>query len=173
MNPIHTRLFYLAPLALLVATAAIEATDPPRPRIPTINDGDVPIGHLGFPMGTYLTIEGVVVHRVALRSETYVKVDTVNGRRLPEPRGIWVEGLYGMSDGTRCVVKGYENGFMCGLPPGRIQADKEAGKQTIQVQQVWGFMWNFVATSIDSPQGVPLGGQRSWPPAGSLPPAKQ
>jgi hypothetical protein len=51
---------------------------------------DIPGGRLGFPLGTYLTIEGVRAEGKLKLGVNTLLVDTVNGKQLDTPVGIWI-----------------------------------------------------------------------------------
>src|SRR5438132_984438 len=59
---------------------------------PALRTGVVPLGSLGHALGDYLTIEGVRLDAGKAGAST-LRVDTVNGRKLPERIDIWIENL--------------------------------------------------------------------------------
>lgn len=128
---------------------------------------DIPAGKLGFPLGTYLTIEGEAAKPgPKVNSTCTLLVDTVNGKRLDAPVFIWIDSLKGSLPQTgRIVVRGYESGRMVGVP------DEVAEKEHLpEPQAVWHFSRYFVVTSWVQPAGpvtlVPL------PPPALLPPGQ-
>jgi len=117
---------------------------------------EVPTGKLGFPLGTYLTVEGEAAKGgFKVNPTCTLVVDTVNGKRLQRPVSIVVENL-NMKDPLpqqgRVVIKGYESGKMIGTPPGAIEAAKEAGKNIPLPQAGWQFYRSFVLTSWVHPE---------------------
>jgi aldose 1-epimerase len=126
------------------------------PKQPTLRWGELPVGMLGFPVGSYLTIEGTRTDGMKTGERTLL-VDTVNGVKLAEPFGIWIENIDSLPYG-RCVLKGYETLRMIGPPPAYFAAAKEAGREdtTTTPQAGWQVDWYFVATSVVSPDGVKI-----------------
>jgi hypothetical protein len=121
---------------------------------PTLQIGDVPICSLGFPVGSYLTIEGVRVDGMKAGDRS-LRVDTVNGIALSEPVAIWVENIEPLPINTRCVLKGYETLTMVGTPPAYEDAVKEAGQTSPGRRQAgWQISSHFVATSVVSPNAL-------------------
>ena len=108
-----TRPYYFAVLLLgasglfLAArsTAGPDGTDGAA-KPPVLRTGVVPVGSLGQRLGDYVTIEGVRLDAGKTGAST-LRVDTVNGRKPPEPVVIWVENLKLPKD-KRCKLKGYE-----------------------------------------------------------------
>ncbi len=124
-----------------------------QPKPPTIHTGDVPIGSLGFPVGSYLTIEGVRVEGPKTGGRT-LRVDTVNGTKLPEAVTVGVENIDALPRDVRCVLRGYETLQMVGSPPAYLAAAKEAGHETAAPQAGWQIRLYFVATSAVSPSDL-------------------
>jgi hypothetical protein len=79
---------------LVVGLASSYAGKQDQPGVPSIREGEIPVGYFGLPMGTSLTIEGMAVHKVMMRAGTTIQVDTVNGKRLPTPFEVVVENIY-------------------------------------------------------------------------------
>ena len=117
---------------------------------------DVPSGKLGFPLGTYLTVEGQAAKAgFKVNPTCTLVVDTVNGKRLEQPVSIIVENLNiknPLPQNSRVVIKGYESGKMIGTPPGAIEAAKEAGRDIALPQAGWQFYRFFVLTSWVHPE---------------------
>jgi hypothetical protein len=117
---------------------------------------DVPPGKLGFPLGTYLTVEGEAAKAgFKVNPTCTLIVDTVNGKRLDQPAPIVVENLNidnPLPQHGRVVIKGYESGSMIGTPPGAIKAAREAGKDIARPQAAWQFYRFFVLTSWVHPK---------------------
>lgn len=109
---------------------------------------DIPNGRLGHPLGTYLTIEGVRAERPKSGVNTLL-VDTVNGKKLDTPIGIWVDNVDSLPKNTRCILRGYESGKMIGVP--REVTEKE---HTSQPQAVWQFFRYFIVTSVVEPKDL-------------------
>jgi len=109
-----------------------------------------PMGRLGYPIGTYLRIEGV---RLDNKNPSSYRIDKVNGRTLDEPVGIWIENLAlpRPDPSIRCVINGYERIEWMGEPG---QVSKAEGRLAGQLpfQQVWIFR----ATSIVQPQDLSI-----------------
>jgi hypothetical protein len=103
---------------------------PVEPKSIRVANNGVPYGTLGFPVGTYLTIESVwqppPQNAICYPQDLWL-VDTVNGGRLAKPVEIVIETTNSVHEGVRCVFKGYESFRMMGIAPGKETADKEAG----------------------------------------------
>jgi hypothetical protein len=116
---------------------------------PRLNDKFI-TGHLGYPLGTYLRIEGVR-KKEGRSAERILLVDRVNGKKLPKIVEILIDNIKypGLPEDTRCVIKGYESGRMIGVP------DEVAKAENIPVSSAeWQFMKYFVITSIVEPQSL-------------------
>ena len=144
-------LFSVAGLATV--PLVLVAQQPPTrfPRI-ELRNSIVPTGSLGQPLGRYLTIAGLRVEEGKVGVRT-LRVDTVNGQKLREPVFIWIENV-DLPEGGRCVLKGYENCRMIGLPPAVVEAARESGKRVRLPQAGWQMQMFFVATSVVSPNGL-------------------
>jgi hypothetical protein len=115
------------------------------------NAQEVPAGRLGYPLGTYLKIEGVkMVDGVKTGGRTLL-VDMVNGKKLAEPTGVGVENIESLPTSTRCILRGYEMGGMVGQPPALEEADREEGKSVSLPQAGWQFRRWFVVLSVVEP----------------------
>jgi hypothetical protein len=88
--------------ALLFLTSSLVVADVG----PELRTGDCPIGSLGFPIGTYLTLEGKRGDGIKTGVQTLL-VDTINGKRLNNPVGIWIDNV-DLPPKFRCRLKGYE-----------------------------------------------------------------
>jgi len=110
-------------------------------------DNDIPQGRLGHPLGTYLTIEGVRAETGKVGVQTLL-VDTINGKKLDQPVGIWIDNVE-LPEGQRCIIRGYESGKMIGLP------FEVAKAENIPLPQAgWQFFRYFMMTSAVQPQGL-------------------
>jgi hypothetical protein len=151
------KLQHIIPLLVLSGHCVVSAqTNNPaaEPNPVKLHTGDVPIGSLGLPVGSYLTIEGLRTDGVKTGSQTLL-VDTVNGAKLAEPVGIWVENMDALPGG-RCVLKGYETLRMIGAPPAYFAAAREAGREATAPQLGWRVDLYFLVTSVVSPGGLKI-----------------
>lgn len=122
---------------------------------PTLHNGDVPVGSLGFPVGSYLTVEGVEAERMLLGCP--LRVDTVNGVKLAEPVILSIQNIDALPKDGRVVLKGYESLQMIGASPAALAAAKEAGREaTPQPQAGWQVHLTFFATSVVSSAEVKI-----------------
>lgn len=120
-----------------------------KPHICMSYGNSVPMGLLGFPFGTYLTIEGARYDEFKTGICTLL-VDTVNNKKLDSPVTIWIEDINGLPEKERCILRGYETGKMIGMPS--IPEYKN-----IQLPQFgWQFIRFFVATTVVRPESVKL-----------------
>jgi hypothetical protein len=127
-------------LALIPSLTCAEGTQP------VLHNGDHPIGSLGCSLGGYLTIEGVRAERGKVGNRT-ILVDTVNGKKLDKPVGIWIDDV-DLPPNLRCTIKGYETMQMIGRPPAVEAAAKEAGKSIgLPPQAGWQVSMHFMALS--------------------------
>ena len=128
-----------------------------QPATPVLEFGVVPIGWLGYPLGTYLTIEGQREEGDGPKmGRGRLLVDTINGKKLDKPAAIGIDHLKTLPGGVRCVIKGYENMRMIGAPPASEQAAKEAGKPFIPPQAGWQAQCYFVALSVVAPKNLKI-----------------
>jgi hypothetical protein len=137
----------------LVATVPLVLAAQQAPtRFPRIElrNSIVPTGSLGQPLGRYLTVEGLRAEEGKVGVST-LWVDAVNGQKLREPIPIWIENV-DLPEAKRCVLKGYENCRMIGLPPAAVEAARESGKRVKLPQAGWQMQMFFVATSVVSPK---------------------
>jgi len=140
---------------VLLCLVAVSGKAVAQTKPPTLHVGDVPIGSLGLPVGSYLTIEGSTIDGMKTGGRT-LRVDTVNGARLAQPVAIWVENMDALPNDTRCVLKGYETLRMVGAPPAYFAAAKEAGREATSPQLMWQVDLYFMATSAVSPGGLKI-----------------
>jgi hypothetical protein len=101
--------------------------------------GDIPIGCLGHPLGALLTIEGERLDCLKCGTQT-LSAESINGKKLHEPIGIWVENVRELPKDTRVVLKGYETGKIDGPVPAAIEAAEEKGEVVLLPQRGW--QWN-------------------------------
>lgn len=106
-------------------------------------------GRLGHPLGTYLTIEGMRSEHGKTGVRT-LAVETVNGKSLPEPVGIWIENVAELPEGTRVVLKGYESGRMIGIPPEVMAKEPRVNGS----QASWQFQTYFLVTSVEEAESL-------------------
>ncbi len=116
---------------------------------PILHAGDVPLGSLGHPVGSYLTIEGIRLEGFKTGVST-LRVDTVNGQKLKEPVAIWIDNL-DLPRARRCKIKGYETLRMIGKPPAEVKAAEEAGGEAGLPQAGWQVQLYFVSLSVVEP----------------------
>ena len=112
------------------------------------------MSRLGFPLGTFLTIEGVRSEHGKGHARTLL-VDKVGNQTLNPPVGIWMENVE-LPEAVRCVFKGYETGRWIGTPPEVLEATGAP-----EPQAEWQFHTYFLATSVEQPatlkvQGAPI-----------------
>ena len=107
----------------------------------------VPMGKLGYPIGTFLRIEGIRAEsgKVGANSLT---VEKVNGIMLAKPPCIWVANIDSLPKGQRCVLTGYESGKWIGTPPDVI---KNLGGVAVS-QAPWHFYRFFLVISAEEPK---------------------
>jgi len=114
---------------------------------------DVPAGRLGFPLGTYLRIEGVRVDGPKYGGRTLL-VDSINGKKLDTPIDVGIENVDSLPKDKRCILRGYETGQMIGTPPAVEQAAKEDGKVITLPQAGWKFHRYFIVISVVEPKDL-------------------
>jgi tetratricopeptide (TPR) repeat protein len=115
----------------------------------------VPMGLLGYPLGTYLTIEGASGEWTEKMPNTLF-VYRVNGERLPMglfSMQIWIDNasVGTLPKGTRCILRGYETGEMRGVPSEIIKKERLE-----RPEEPWGFYRYFVVTSVITPSGLKI-----------------
>jgi hypothetical protein len=137
----------------LLSLVAVSGDPVVQTNQPALHTGDVPIGSLGAPVGSYLTIEGLRFDGMKTGFQTLL-VDTVNGDKLNKPVAIGVENIDALPKDVRCVLKGYETFQMVGPPPAYFAAAKEAGREVTRPQAGWQVRLFFMATSVVAPKGL-------------------
>lgn len=148
---------FLMVCGALYCTLAAAGEPTKVPKQLTLHTGDVPIGSLSFPIGSYLTIEGVRGGDGGKGGGArWLLVDTVNGQKLTEPVGVWIEKTQALPKDMRCVLKGYETFTMVGDPPAYEATAKEAGRQVTLSQFGWQVRLFFVTLSVVSPSELKL-----------------
>jgi hypothetical protein len=153
-----SKLRYIASL-LLVAAPALTVFAFPRSGgaeevAVVLRSGSVPIGSLGHPLGAYLTIDGARLDGPK-RGVSTLLAEAVNGERLAQPVVIWVDNV-DLPAGQRCRIKGYETARMIGMPPARIAAEREQGRDAPEPQAAWQVNLYFVALSVVTPPGLAI-----------------
>ncbi|TWT31240.1 hypothetical protein KOR34_46160 [Posidoniimonas corsicana] len=126
-----------------------------------------PRGQLGAPLGYPLTIEGVLVTGGKVESNTLL-VDNVNGQRLAEPVSVVVScsyvedhnlrrGRIALPAKTRCVLRGYEEFTMIGVPPAVHQLADQLGWEERPLSPTpWQWRTTFVALDVVAPAGLEI-----------------
>jgi hypothetical protein len=157
---------HIIPIILMAGYCTISAqtsSTPSESKSIKLDSHGVPFGTLGFPVGSYLTIEGVKEKPQILQNQHWL-VDTVNGSKLTKPVSIDVEHISmidwtnnvdtrSLPDGQRFIFKGYETLEMIGTSPGLKAAAKESGQGVPAIQQdLWHLYFYFVVTSIVAPK---------------------
>ncbi len=106
-----------------------------------------PVGVLGYPLGSYLTIEGVRVESGQGRRATEsLIVDTVSGHKLAKPVTIHIST---MLPSGRCIFKGYEEGSWAGdWPP---EVDHFQSRGGLHLSESWHFRNVFTITLVVAP----------------------
>ncbi|UCG33058.1 MAG: hypothetical protein JSU68_00205 [Phycisphaerales bacterium] len=139
----------LTAIVVAVAVGGCESgtREPARERVERSAER-LPAGRLGYPLGTYLRIEGVRAERGKVGVKT-LAVERIDGREVSPRIRIWIENVERLPEGTRCVLNGYESGKMIGLP--FEVAEKENMPLT---QAVYQFYRYFVVTSVVEPEAL-------------------
>jgi len=149
---------HIIPILLLAGFCTVSAqtnNTPAEPISIKLDNNGIPIGTLGFPIGSYLTIEGVKAKQnpMIMANQDLCLVETVNGIKLAKPVTIEIEKAKGWSNNVPFVFKGYETFGMVGTPPAEEAAAKEAGrKDFMPMQVVWHLSFYFVVTSVEAPK---------------------
>jgi len=113
------------------------------------DDIRIPMGLLGYPLGTYLTIEGVRADILSKKAGYSLLVDMINGKKLETPVGVRVENMTTeLPEKTRCILRGYESGRMIGIPYEVSQKENIFPSQFA----AWGFHRYFIVTSVVEPK---------------------
>ncbi len=110
----------------------------------------MPGGRLGYPLGKYVTIEGVRAEQGKVGVRTLL-VDRINGQEVSPAIGVWIDNVAALPEGGRCVLNGYESGRMIGVP--REVVEKE---HLSYPQACWQFFRYFIVTSVVEPSGLRL-----------------
>ncbi|GAF84246.1 unnamed protein product, partial [marine sediment metagenome] len=107
----------------------------------------IPMGRLGFPLGTYVTIEGHRIDGKKTGTRTLL-VDAMDGVKLDNPIRIGISNVRapGLPKEVRCIVRGYESGEMIGVPLAVAKAENLPFPQ-----KGWGFHRYFIVTSVVEP----------------------
>ena len=113
-----------------------------------------PVGRLGFPIGTYLRIEG---HRYIPTQPPFkivgrmLLVDKVQGKRLDVPVKLQIKNadIDSLDVKTRCVLNGYEAGVWAGSP-------ENLPPDTPAESTVFHFHPYFVVISVKAPKGLQI-----------------
>lgn len=135
-------LIVLAAAFLVGASLPCFAVPPPFPT--GQKNVAPPVGLLGYPIGSYLTIEGVRAEQGKVGVHTLL-VDTINGHKLDKPVGLWIENQE-LPQGERRVLKGYETGEWIGTPDEVLRA---TGGPAPQAKWQFGFL--FVVIGDEQP----------------------
>ncbi len=151
MNPA-----FAVPLAAIVFGTLVLAPEMPRPKTPRAHvdpaqlASEYPMGYLGYPVGTYVQIEGVRQEQGKVGTHTLL-VDTLCGEKLKSPVPIWLDNLKppGLPTGKRCVLRGYESVRMVGVPDGVAKAENLPVPQA-----AWHMERYFIITSVLEPASL-------------------
>ena len=157
------KMHLIIPLLLLAGYFSVNAqTNAPsnipfwqKPIMRDRGSGGTPIGTLNYPIGSYLTIEGVKAKQdpMVMANQDLCRVERVNGSKLSQPVTIKIDEARGWSNGIPFVFKGYETFRMFGTPPAEYFAAREAGnKDFIGTQEIWRLEFYFVVTSVVAPK---------------------
>ena len=165
---------HLIPILFLAACCTVSAQTnvaPAESKSIKLDTNGIPFGTLGYPVGSYLTIEGpnpkwYEQHGKAIYS---VLVDIVNGSKLAKPISIEVQirqdptqlksNLYSMLSSTnyeRYTFKGYEIMGLYGGPPAFEAAAKEPGWRPlpstfVSQESTWHLGYSFQVMFVISP----------------------
>ena len=166
---------HLIPILFLAAFCTVSAQTniaPAESKSIKLDTNGIPFGTLGYPVGSYLTIEGPNPkwYEQHGKSISSVIVDTVDGSTLDRPIRIEVHfrqdteqpnnNPYGMVSSTnyeRFVFKGYETMGLHGEPPAFEAADKETGQKPNPwppgpQMPTWRLVYSFEVIFIISPK---------------------
>ena len=124
---------------------------------------EMPKGEFGFPLGTYLKIEGSRALKTQkdprspkVAYERAIMVDTVNGRKLERPIRLDVSNAVLNSD-VRYVLRGFEGGATAGgFPDEVVREENKFCEKHGDAQQGWHFRVTFTVTSVVEPEGAEL-----------------
>ena len=153
----HARWYFIgvAVLAVTCSGCICARRGDKSPR--AVTQPDAPIGRLGYPIGTYLTIEGVRAEQGKVGVRTLL-VEKIGERRLASPTQVWIENCKQLPEGRRCILRGYESGAWLGLPP-EVQKAMHS-----EPQALWGFQLYFIAVYVESPKDLEIEGWPGPPP---------
>lgn len=121
-----------------------------------LENGIVPTGSLGFPLGHLLRIEGTEIHEALGHGCCTLRVDTVNGKAVADPIDIWVENIECLPEKGRIVIRGYEMCRMIGDPPAVIVLAREAGRTIPPRQAGWQMQMIFVPLLVEAPKNLKI-----------------
>jgi hypothetical protein len=111
------------------------------------------LGQLGYPLGTYLMIEGTRAEKGGREIGFILLVDKINSKSIDPPVPIVLHNLSSpLPTKERCVLCGYECGRMMGLPYLVARAEKLS-----ESQATWQFYRYFIVTSVVQPPSLQLG----------------
>jgi hypothetical protein len=119
----------------------------------TSSSNPVQMGQTGKPIGTYLTVEGVLRGSGSMDNPRTLTIDSINGDKLNKPVGVAWQCAMTKAPPLKehLILKGYETGEWAGVPPEAesVLAQKHPGY--IGPQAVWQFAIRFVITSAIQP----------------------
>ena len=133
--------FQCLTLAVCHGQTLAERTDP-RPD----ESQKAPVGKLGYPLGSYLIIEGTRPSKGKGTKQCLV-VDTASGHKLPAPVPMYFR--FTLPEGVHCVFKGYETGEWIGSAPGEVLSS--VPRDELYSQSPWHFQNRFVIVSVVQP----------------------
>ncbi len=125
-------------------------TRQPQQEPATQSDATLPPGRLGYPLGKYLTIEGIRLERGKVGTSTLL-VDKINGQAVSSPFGVRIHNIDALPKGVRCVLNGYESGRMIGVPREVLKKENLSTPQAL-----WQFSRYFIATSVVEPKDLKI-----------------
>ena len=132
-------------LVILIAMAVLVLAEPPPHKPGEFTQATPPIGLLGYPIGTYLTIEGIGADTNKYHSHCLL-VDKIGDYKLLQAFPIYTKNVEPLQ-GERCVLRGFESGAWSGSPPGVVEAVSS---------KPWSFDFFFIATFIEQPPALKL-----------------
>ena len=150
----RTILAFVTLFWVLAFTANADESQKVFSKKTTTNQSGILIGKLGYPIGSYLTIEGKRINAIKTGVSTLV-VFKVNGKKLKEPVGIWIDNV-NLPDDITCILKGYETIRTIGQPPAIQKWAKENGKYIPQPQAVWQVKFYFRTLSVVKPKELKI-----------------
>lgn len=121
----------------------------------------MPIGRLGFPLGTYLTIEGrhapkAEPGRASKASRNCLLIDRVNEKPVEPPIGVVFDNLdVTKMKADRFILKGYETGHPIGIPDGIPEYEDKP-----RPQAAWHFREYFWVTTVVKPEDATSNSQQ-------------